>query len=91
LARVGDVISRRRARSSGATIAVERTGDGSWIEQEPGWMTVCETHSTCVLHSTRALALAHAASPEGWCADCSVVVEGQPVDDQPGARPAAVE
>lgn len=73
---VGTIISHRVARSTGATIIVERTGDGSWVEQEPGWMTLCLNHASCVLHDTRSLAMRHAAEPEGWCGDCGRIAYG---------------
>lgn len=76
-ASVGAVISARRNRETGTLVTVERTGPGSWIEQEPGWMTLCDEHSTCCLHETRALALAHAAQPSGWCELCYELVNGK--------------
>lgn len=35
-----------------------------------GWATVCEVHSSLVLHDTLQLARAHAADPAGWCEPC---------------------
>jgi hypothetical protein len=74
---VGTIVSHRVARETGATITVERTGDGSWIEQEAGWMTLCLNHSTCVLHSTRSTAMRFAATPSEWCAECRDIVTGK--------------
>lgn len=73
---VGTIIHHAVARETGATITVERTGPGSWVEQESGWMTLCLNHSSCCLHDTRRLARAHAATPSGWCGDCARIVNG---------------
>jgi len=77
VAEVGAVVQHRVARETGATVTVERTGPGSWIEQEPGWMTICLNHGTCCLHTARLDAEAHAATPSGWCGDCRMIVEGK--------------
>lgn len=74
---IGTVIHHRVARETGATTTVERTGPGSWIEQEPGWMTFCLNHSTICMHPTRELAISHASCPSGWCGDCRRIVEGK--------------
>jgi hypothetical protein len=34
------------------------------------YATVCEIHSSCIIHPTRALAFDHAQDPAGWCEDC---------------------
>lgn len=75
---VDTVIARRRARSTGATISAQRVGPGSWLEQEPGWATVCEMHSTCVMHETRRLAKAFMAAPEEWCQPCEQIATSAP-------------
>lgn len=73
---VNEIAYSTQARETGATITVEKTGPGSWIEQEPGWMTLCLNHGTCCSHDTRELAESHASTPSGWCADCRNIVEG---------------
>ena len=73
---VGTIVQRHHALSTGALITVERTGTGSWIEEDPGWATLCETHSRIVTHRTRRLAIYHATCPEDWCEDCSEIAEG---------------
>ncbi len=67
---VGWIVQQRRNRQTGTTITVERCGPGSWVEQEPGWLTLCEEHSSCVVHPTRRLAERHASDPAGWCEPC---------------------
>jgi hypothetical protein len=74
---VGEVIRHAVAKSTGATIIVERTGPGSSIEQDAGWATVCANHATLIIHETRAAALSHAVEPEGWCADCERIANGK--------------
>lgn len=74
---VGEVVSHRQARETGSTITVERTGPGSWIEQEPGWITLCLNHGQLVIHETRALAQDHASLPSGWCSDCALIARGE--------------
>lgn len=74
---VNELIHHRKARSTGATITVERTGEGSWIEQEEGWMTVDLTHGTVASHDTRAAAVDFAAHPEEWCGDCRLIADGK--------------
>lgn len=73
---VGVVVQHRVARVTGATITVERTGPGSWIEQEDGWATLCLNHATLCIHPTRMLAEAHASAPDGWCGDCQAIAAG---------------
>lgn len=73
---VGQIVLHTKTRETGATVTVERTGPGSWVEQEPGWMTLCLNHSTCCLHETRLLAEQHAATPSGWCSDCQCIASG---------------
>lgn len=65
-------VQQRRARSNGRLVGVyhsRQAGIDDDDENAP-WSTVCEEHATCMGHLTRALALAHAADPEGWCEDC---------------------
>lgn len=73
---VGMIVHHRVARSTGATIMVERTGEGSSIEQDRGWATVCANHATSIMHDTRALAVSHASVPEEWCDDCRAIADG---------------
>lgn len=74
---VGEIVSHRVARSTGATIIVERTGVGSTVEQDAGWATICANHATLIIHETRALALSHAREPESWCGDCERIANGK--------------
>lgn len=68
--RVNDIVQFRTARSTGTMVMIIRTGPGSWVEQEPGWMTICDDHGGCVMHDTLSDARAWAPHPEGWCPDC---------------------
>lgn len=83
---VNEIVRHTRARSTGATIAVERTGPGSWIEQDPGWVTVCVNHGQCCMHETRRLAESFAACPEEWCSDCRLIADS----DRPRIKDEAV-
>ena len=74
---IGEIVHHRKARSTGATITVERTGEGSWIESQPGWMTIDLSHSTVASHDTRATAVDFAAHPEEWCGDCQLIAAGK--------------
>ncbi len=74
---VGTIVREARCRETGATTRVERSGPGSWIEQEEGWVTLCLQHATCVVHPTRSLAEWHAVSPSGWCQECRAITEGE--------------
>lgn len=74
---VGTIVHHRVARSTGATIIVERTGPGSSIEQDNGWATVCLNHATSIQHDTRALAVSHAVEPENWCEACEDIANGK--------------
>lgn len=72
----GMVVRHTLCRATGSTITVERTGPGSWIEQKPGWVTLCLNHSTLCLHRSRHAAERHAAWPE-WCGDCARILTGE--------------
>lgn len=74
---VGTIVLHRVARSTGATITVERTGEGSWIECEPGWMTSCLNHGQNMQHQTNVLAKQFAAAPEEWCSECAKIASGE--------------
>jgi hypothetical protein len=41
---VGQIVLHRQVRETGATVTVERTGPGSWVEQEPG---IVEYRAAC--------------------------------------------
>lgn len=77
------IVQRRKARSTGALIAVLDNRQAEWVahpdptdydydpEMSPNkWLTMCETHGFIIHHSTRALAVAWSAQPEGWCEGC---------------------
>ncbi|GJF06730.1 hypothetical protein [Pseudonocardia sp. D17] len=68
------------ARQTGTEIGVYHAADAG-IDDDPTapWATVCETHSTVVLHRTRRLADGHAADPCGWCQYCRAAVDGSPL------------
>lgn len=74
---VGTIAHEARRRETGATVRVERSGPGSWIEEEYGWVTVCLNHATCVLHYTLVDARSHAPYPSGWCEPCREITEGK--------------
>lgn len=65
------LVGLRFARTNGALVGVYHAGDAGY-ESDPTnpWATVCEDHSSIVLHGNRALAESHAADPEGWCEPC---------------------
>jgi hypothetical protein len=65
-------IQLRRARQTGRVVGVYRSLEaGIEIDPELPWTTVCEEHSTCVFHATRAPAIFHASDPMGWCGVCN--------------------
>lgn len=63
----GKVIQDRIARSNGVRVIVEYLPSA---DEENPWQTTCSEHGGVCSHTTRALALSHAALPEGWCEDC---------------------
>lgn len=38
------------------------------------WYTICDVHSECIGHETKALAISHASDPLGWCEQCMAAV-----------------
>jgi hypothetical protein len=80
LAETKDAAITRRCRLTGTKITVctaEDAGAGHDGETEGlPWYTVCETHSTCVGHETKTLALSHAAMP-AWCEECQQILNGE--------------
>ena len=69
-------IQTRRNRQTGAEISVIDNRDGGFSQGESNWYTTCDTHAMLCSHDTRALAVAHAACPAGWCAGCEEVLKG---------------
>ncbi len=71
-------VQLRRARATGTVVGVY-DGKAAGFDHDDGanpWSTVCETHGTIASHPTRALAVSHAADPEGWCEDCRTSRDG---------------
>lgn len=68
----------RRARQTGTPVTVAHANDcGLELAPEYGlvWYTVCDAHGSCVGHSSRRLALWHAADPAGWCEECHAALQ----------------
>lgn len=74
---IDEIVRHAQAKSTGATIIVQRVGPGSAYEQEPGWMSMCLNHGQLVFHDTRILAVRHSSEPEGWCSDCETIASGK--------------
>jgi hypothetical protein len=67
----------RKCRSTGTMVGVY-DGLAADMDTEAGrWQTVCEAHCTICSHDTLALALDHAAAPEGWCEECAAALEAR--------------
>jgi hypothetical protein len=65
----------RRARSTGLPVSVG-TADEFGLDADGGatkWYTVCDTHGSCVGHSSRRLAVSWASAPADWCEFCAGV------------------
>jgi len=62
----------RKARETGTYVGVYQAQDaGLESDVEAGrWATVCEEHSSLVLHATKTAALSFASVPTQWCEDC---------------------
>jgi hypothetical protein len=57
-------------RQNGRIITVY-DGELAGMDTSDGrWQTVCEEHGYIICHTTRHLAIAHAADPCGWCEEC---------------------
>lgn len=66
-----NVVSSRRARSTGTVVSVIDNRDGSFdADDDLGWFTLCEDHGGVCSHPTRKLAESWAAAPEDWCPTC---------------------
>lgn len=66
-----NVVSSRRSRSTGTTVAVIDNRDGSFdAGDDLGWFTLCEDHGGVCSHPTRKLAESWAPVPDEWCPDC---------------------
>lgn len=65
------LVQMRKARETGTYVGVYRSNEAG-IESDPDlpWVTVCEKHSTCVCHTSRAQALLAAPKPASWCEEC---------------------
>ena len=74
---IGMVTRHTKTRQTGATVTTERTGPGSWIEQEPGWVNLCLDHGQLIHHRTRSLAERFHSRPAEWCSDCRRIVDGK--------------
>lgn len=68
----GMVVQMESGELRSALVGVYRAAEAG-IEDDPdagGWATVCERHSSCIVHTTRALAFSHSRQPDGWCEPC---------------------
>jgi len=75
-----------RNRQTGSIITLVDNRDGSFedmgediggdpertkeLAKDGSWATVCDTHSTYVLHPTRAAAYSSFVTPWDWCEEC---------------------
>ena len=62
------LVQVRLARQTGGLVGVYDAAAAGM--EGSGWASVCEVHGVLVVHDTRALAIAHAADPCGWCERC---------------------
>ena len=63
----------RKNRQTGTHVTVAHANDCG-LELEPDhtvWYTICEEHSQCTGHLTRAIAESWASAPLGWCEVCN--------------------
>jgi hypothetical protein len=65
----GCVVTRTN-RATGSQVSVYNAQQADLCADGGAWVTVCETHSNTVGHSTLRLALSHLGDPAGWCEDC---------------------
>lgn len=68
------LVAQHRNRASGTLIGIYHAAQAG-LDDDPAlpWATVCEEHSTLVLHPTLRLARYHAAVPM-WCEYCQAVI-----------------
>lgn len=64
------LVQLRRPRQNRHTLIGIYDAAEAGMEEGGGYATVCELHSTLVIHETRALAEHHASDPFGWCEPC---------------------
>lgn len=64
------VITVRRSRRTGTTVALIDNRDESFDVGGLPWITLCEDHGNYCEHETRKLAESHAPEPDQWCAGC---------------------
>jgi hypothetical protein len=68
---VPGLVSRRRAKATGATIALYNNAQAGFPESDRArWTTCCETHSQSAPYQSLAEAKDMASSPEFWCSGC---------------------
>lgn len=63
----------RTARQTGTPITTG-TADAMGLDADGGnckWYTVCDTHGTCIGHTSRRLAESWASAPKEWCEFCA--------------------
>jgi hypothetical protein len=65
-----NVVSSRKARSTGTVVEVIDNRDGSYDTGDLGWFTECVDHGNNCSHLTRKLAEYFASAPEIWCPTC---------------------
>lgn len=70
--------SVRISPQTGTTIVVVQNVDAGLDDAGGRYSTICDEHSTCIAHTTLALATYHAAAPLGWCETCMLVADGAP-------------
>ena len=76
----------RKCRATGTDIEVATAAEAGVAPDdspELKWYTICWGHSTLVGHTTKALAISHAAWP-AWCEECQAIMQAKGLFDNEG-------
>lgn len=68
-------VVQQRSRITGALVGLYQAEQAGMDAEAGRWSTVCETHGSCVNHSTLAAARAHLSDPTMWCEACRSTCE----------------
>ena len=65
-------VFQRRNRKTGLLVGVYNNAQAGMDDDDrrAPWSTVCEEHGHVISHAGLALAVSHAADPQGWCEQC---------------------
>ena len=69
---VGMIVTRK-VRSTGGRVSVGLADDFG-LDSDGGamkWYTVCDSHGSCLGHTSRRLAVSWGSAPEEWCEFCA--------------------